>query len=159
MVPLKVPEGSEHSPLMRAEHVLRDFVALFVMPVFAFANAGVHLGGLSFADLLAPIPLGIALGLFLGKQLGVFGFAWAGVQLGLCKLPAGVTWAQAYGAALLAGIGFTMSLFIGTLAFADPEHAAAVRIGVLSGSLLSGIGGYVVLRWLAAPRAIPATAS
>jgi Na+:H+ antiporter, NhaA family len=152
LVPLKVPGGSEHSPLMRAEHGLRDFVGLFVMPVFAFANAGVHLGGVKFADLFEPIPLGIALGLFLGKQIGVFGFAWAGVRLGLSRLPAGITWPQVHGAALLAGIGFTMSLFIGTLAFTDPEHAAAVRIGVLSGSILSGVAGYAVLRWVAAPR-------
>lgn len=149
MIPLRVPEGAGEPPLIRAEHALLDFVALFVMPVFAFANAGVHLGGLSLADLMAPIPLGIAMGLFFGKQLGVFGFAWAGVRLGLCSLPEGVSWPQVYGAALLAGIGFTMSLFIGTLAFVDPEHAAAVRLGVLSGSLLSGVAGFLLLRKVA----------
>ncbi len=150
-IPLRTP-GEEPSPLEDAEHALHGFVALGVMPIFAFANAGVHLEGLSFADLLAPIPLGIALGLFVGKQIGVFGFAFAGARLGLCSLPPGISWLQIYGTALLAGIGFTMSLFIGTLAFADPEHAAAVRLGVLSGSLLSGIGGFVVLRWIVPAR-------
>jgi Na+:H+ antiporter, NhaA family len=147
LVPLRVPGGSAHSPLIRAEHGLGDFVGLFVMPVFAFANAGMHLGALSVSDLLAPIPLGIALGLFLGKQIGVFGFAFAAVKIGLCRLPPGIGWREIHGAALLAGIGFTMSLFIGTLAFPEPEYAAAVRLGVLSGSILSGLSGYAILRW------------
>ncbi len=150
-VPLKSNDVDETPPLKRAERALHEFVAFVVMPVFAFANAGVHLGGLSLADLVAPAPLGIALGLFLGKQIGVFGFAWAGVRLGLCRLPEGVTWGQIYGASLLAGIGFTMSLFIGALAFTSLEHATAVRLGVLSGSLLSGLAGYAVLRWAARP--------
>jgi len=150
-IPHRVPEGPEASPLGRLEHALHPWVMLLVMPLFAFANAGVALAGLSPAALLAPIPLGIALGLFAGKQLGVFGFAWAAVRAGICRLPDGVGWAQIYGAGLLAGIGFTMSLFIGALAFPSAEHAAAVRLGVLSGSILSGITGYVVLRFLAAP--------
>jgi NhaA family Na+:H+ antiporter len=141
------------SLLHRLEMDLHPWVAFLVMPAFAFANAGVALGGLSLADALAPIPLGIALGLFFGKQLGVFGFAWLAARLGLCRLPRGVTWLQIYGVALFAGIGFTMSLFIGTLAFADPAHAAAVRLGVLSGSLLSAVAGIVVLRLATAPRA------
>ena len=98
------------------------------------------------ADLLAPIPLGIALGLFAGKQVGVLGFTWVATRVGICRLPEGVSWVQIYGAALLAGIGFTMSLFIGALAFSDPEHASAVRIGVLTGSTLSAVVGYAVLR-------------
>jgi len=126
------------------------------MPIFAFANAGVSLQGLKFADLFAGIPLGIAVGLFIGKQLGIMSFVWAGVKLGIARLPEGVTWLQIYGASLLAGIGFTMSLFIGTLAFSDPEHAAAVRIGVLTGSLFSAIAGAVVLR-LASPAAAEET--
>jgi len=150
-IPLRVPEAAGGSPLHRLEETLHPWVAFFVMPVFAFANAGVALTGLSLADLLAPIPLGIALGLFVGKQVGVFGFAWVATKLGICRLPDGVGWMHVYGAALLAGIGFTMSLFIGTLAFADPEHAAAVRLGVLSGSTLSGLAGYAVLRFLAVP--------
>ncbi len=145
-VPLRTGDTTQKPPLVRAEHALYGFVTLFVMPLFAFANAGVQLGGMSLSDLVAPLPLGIALGLFVGKQIGVFGFTWAGVALGLCRLPEGVTWRHVYGAGALAGIGFTMSLFIGTLAFDGPELQNAVRLGVLSGSLMSGIVGYLVLR-------------
>ena len=156
-VPLRTGDATQTPPLVRAEHALYGFVTLFVMPMFAFANAGIHLGGLSLSDLVAPLPLGIALGLFVGKQLGVFGFAWVGVALGLCRLPEGVTWRHVYGAGALAGIGFTMSLFIGTLAFEGPERQSAVRLGVLCGSLLSGIVGYLALRGLArAPAAVAA---
>ncbi len=150
-IPLRVPDTGKPAPLLKLEHELHPWVAFFVMPVFAFANAGVSLSGLSVADLFAPIPLGIALGLFLGKQLGVFGFAWLAARAGICRLPEGATWFQIYGVALLAGIGFTMSLFIGTLAFTDPEHAAAVRLGVLSGSTLSALAGYVILRMASRP--------
>ncbi|MBE0532874.1 MAG: Na+/H+ antiporter NhaA [Rhodospirillales bacterium] len=145
-IPLRVPGGSESSPLHHLEHVLLPWVAFGVMPIFAFANAGVSLTGFSLNTLLAPVPLGIALGLFIGKQVGILGFSWAAIRLGVCAMPAGVNWAQMHGIAILAGIGFTMSLFIGTLAFADPANAAAVRFGVLSGSLLSGITGYWLLR-------------
>ncbi|MCY3670786.1 MAG: Na+/H+ antiporter NhaA [Alphaproteobacteria bacterium] len=149
-IPLRTKDAaSAPPPLVRAEHGLHGFVALFVMPVFAFANAGVNLGGFSPGDFLSPIPLGIAAGLFFGKQVGIFGLTWAGVRLGICRLPEGVNWLQVYGASALAGIGFTMSLFIGALAFGDPAHQAAMRLGVLSGSLLSGIVGYTVLRWFA----------
>ena len=152
MIPLRVP-GDEISPLRRLELELHPWVVFLVMPLFAFANAGVALGGLSLDDLLAPVPLGIAAGLLVGKQVGVFGFAWVGVKMGICRLPDGVTWIHVYGAGLLAGIGFTMSLFIGTLAFADPNMATAVRLGVLSGSFLSGVAGYMVLRFATGPRA------
>ena len=145
-IPLRTGDASTTPPLVRAEHGLHGFVTLFVMPVFAFANAGVHLGGLSLGDFVSPIPLGIAAGLLAGKQLGIFGLTWAGVRLGICRLPEGVTWLHVYGASALAGIGFTMSLFIGTLAFDDPVHQAEVRLGVLSGSLLSGVIGYAILR-------------
>ena len=155
-IPLQAHDAEGRSPLRRLEHALHPWVVFGIMPVFAFGNAGVTLTGLSLDDLIAPIPLGIALGLFVGKQIGVLGFAWVGSRLGLCQLPEGVGWMQAYGVALLAGIGFTMSLFIGTLAFADPEHAAAVRLGVLSGSILSAILGYAVLR-LSAPFPTPQT--
>ncbi len=148
-IPLRTGDASTTPPLLRAEHGLHGFVALFVMPVFAFANAGVHLGGISLGDVLSPIPLGIAAGLFFGNQIGIFGLTWAGVRIGVCRLPEGVTWLHVYGASALAGIGFTMSLFIGALAFDDPDYQAAVRIGVLSGSLLSGIVGCTVLRWFA----------
>ena len=150
-IPLRSNDASATPPLVRAEHGLHGFVTLFVMPAFAFANAGVHLGGITLGDFVASVPLGIAAGLLIGKQLGIFGFTWAGVRLGLFRLPEGVTWMHVYGASALAGIGFTMSLFIGTLAFDSPELQAAVRLGVLSGSLLSGCIGYAVLRWMSGP--------
>lgn len=140
-IPLRACNDDQQSPLKEVEHGLAPWVAFGVMPIFAFANAGVALHGLSLKDLFAGIPLGIAAGLFIGKQIGIMGFVWAGVKLGIARLPDGVTWMQIYGVSLLAGIGFTMSLFIGTLAFSDPEHAAAVRIGVLAGSLLSALAG------------------
>ena len=145
-IPLKSTNAEGKSPLKEIEHGLAPWVAFGIMPIFAFANAGVSLQGLTFADLFAGIPLGIAAGLFIGKQLGIMAFVWAGVKLGIARLPDGVTWLQIYGVSLLAGIGFTMSLFIGTLAFSDPEQAEAVRIGVLAGSLLSAILGALVLR-------------
>jgi NhaA family Na+:H+ antiporter len=149
MVALTVPlrtRDTTPSPLLSLEHGLKPWVAYCIMPAFAFANAGVALRGMSVADLIAPVPLGIALGLFIGKQAGVMGFAWLGVRSGICGLPKGTTWMQLYGVSLLAGIGFTMSLFIGTLAFTDAEITNLVRLGVLSGSCLSGIVGFVVLR-------------
>jgi NhaA family Na+:H+ antiporter len=159
LVALTVPlhtQGQKPPPLLSLEHGLKPWVAYLIMPVFAFANAGVALGGLSVADLLAPVPLGVALGLFIGKQAGVAGFAWLGVRLGLCRLPSGASWRQMYGLALLAGVGFTMSLFIGTLAFSDAETTNGVRLGVLCGSILSAIAGYIVLqRALPAPRRAP----
>lgn len=147
-IPLNVKGGEdEPSPLKQIEHGLAPWVAFGIMPIFAFANAGVSLQGLSFNDLFSGIPLGIAAGLFLGKQLGIMAFVWAAVKLGISRLPDGCTWLQVYGVSVLAGIGFTMSLFIGTLAFSDPEHAAAIRIGVLTGSILSAVVGYLVLRY------------
>ena len=145
-VPLAKPNPETPSPLTRAEHGLHIWVAFLILPLFAFANAGVSLKGLSFADLLSPVPLGIAAGLFLGKQLGVFSACWIAVKLGLAKLPEGANWWQVYAVACLTGVGFTMSLFIGTLAFDDPELLNGVRLGVLMGSLLSGVLGYTVLR-------------
>jgi Na+:H+ antiporter, NhaA family len=153
-IPLRTPHGE--SPLRRLEHMLHPWVTYAILPVFAFANAGVSLVGLALADLFQPVPLGIALGLFLGKQVGVLGATLAAVRLGWASLPAGASWGQFYGVALLTGIGFTMSLFIGTLAFPDPSYGAAVRIGVLGGSILSALAGYAVLRMAAAepvPRA------
>jgi NhaA family Na+:H+ antiporter len=133
------------SPLKNLEHGLAPGVAFLVLPLFAFANAGVSLRGLQIADIFAPLPLGIALGLFLGKQMGVFGFTWLGVKTGLCRLPSSTSWAQIYGVACLTGIGFTMSLFIGTLAFDTGDQINAVRIGVLLGSALSATLGFLVL--------------
>jgi len=145
-IPLRGGDKGEWSPLKEVEHDLAPWVGFGILPVFAFANAGVSLQELAPSSLFAGIPLGIAAGLFVGKQLGIMGFVWAGVKLGIARLPDGVTWRQIYGVAILAGIGFTMSLFIGTLAFSDPEQAAAVRIGVLAGSLLSAVAGAFVLR-------------
>ena len=134
------------SPLHSLEHGLAPYVLFLIVPIFAFANAGVSLEGLSLADLMAPLPLGIALGLVLGKQIGVFGLTWLTVKSGLAQLPHGVTWVHIYGLACLAGIGFTMSLFIGSLSFGDAALMDAVRLGVLSGSLVSGLIGFTVLR-------------
>ncbi len=145
-IPLRGGKDEDVAPLMAIEHGLAPWVAFGVMPIFAFANAGVSLQGLSFSDIFGPIPLGIAAGLFLGKQIGIMGFVWASIRLGISRLPDGVTWPQIYGVSVLAGIGFTMSLFIGTLAFSDPGHAAAVRIGVLTGSTASALVGYLILR-------------
>ena len=146
-IPLRsTAPGEREPPLKRLEHALHPWVAFGVLPAFAFANAGVSLAGLSLGSFLEPLPLGILLGLFLGKQVGVLGFVWLGVRAGFCRLPAGVTWLQLYGVSLLAGIGFTMSLFIGTLAFEDASFSAGIRIGVLGGSILSAGLGYLVLR-------------
>lgn len=140
------------SPLIKLEKMLHPWVLFAIMPVFAFANAGVSLSGLSLGALVAPLPLGIMLGLFVGKQLGVFGAAWLAIKSGICQKPESVSWVQLYGVSIIAGIGFTMSLFIGTLAFSDPEHTTAVRLGVLSGSFLSAIFGYLVLRFASQPQ-------
>jgi NhaA family Na+:H+ antiporter len=144
-VPLRGAKDSGESPLRHLEHTLHPWVSYGILPVFAFANAGVSLTGLSLGAVLDPVTLGVALGLFLGKQIGVMGTTWAAVRLGIGSAPAGTSWLQFYGLALLTGIGFTMSLFIGTLAFQAPELNDAVRIGVLSGSLLCAVAGYLVL--------------
>ena len=153
VIPMRDPANPKHSPLRALEHDLHPSVAYVILPVFAFANAGVSFEGVRLATLLEPVPLGIAAGLFLGKQFGVFLFSWLAVQLRLARLPAGVTWPQVYGTALLCGIGFTMSLFIGSLAFenAGPQYGASVRLGIIVGSLLSAVAGFLLLR-LALPR-------
>ncbi len=150
-IPLRAKTEDGESPLEHLEHALHPWVAFAILPFFAFANAGVSLEGLTFASLLAPVPLGIAAGLFIGKQIGVFGLSYGAVRLGLAKLPQGISWLQIYGLSFLTGIGFTMSLFIGTLAYDDLEHATGVRLGVLLGSLLSAVGGYLLLRFSSAP--------
>ena len=149
----KDPSFHEEPPLQRLEHGLHPWVAFVVLPVFAFANAGVSLEGLTFGSLLAPVTLGIMLGLFVGKQIGVFGAVWLAVKLGLARKPDGVSWGMIYGVSILCGIGFTMSLFIGGLAFEGPEAARAVRVGVLAASALAAVYGLAVLR--AATRAQP----
>ena len=111
----------------------------------AATNAGVALGGISFATFLQPITLGVAAGLFFGKQIGILGACWLGVKLGIAKLPVRANWVQVYGVSLLCGIGFTISLFIGALAFTSPDNVAAAKLGVLAGSLIAGVGGWLVL--------------
>ncbi|MEQ8742240.1 Na+/H+ antiporter NhaA [Parasphingorhabdus sp.] len=148
-IPLNAKDGS--SPLKHLEHILHPWTAFLVLPIFAFANAGVALAGLRISDLLAPLALGIAAGLVVGKQLGVFGFMFLATKVGLVQRPAGVSWLQLYGLACLTGIGFTMSLFIGNLAFVDPEQIETVKLGVISGSVISGVLGYCLLRFASAP--------
>ncbi len=142
------------SPLHALENGLTPYVFYGIVPIFAFANAGVVLAGMSFSDLLAPLPLGIALGLVLGKMVGVFGVTFAMVKLGFARLPHGVNWTHVYGVACLAGIGFTMSLFIGSLSFEDAASMNAVRLGVLSGSVVSALLGYGVLMWAGRSREV-----
>jgi len=153
-VPARGPGHPDHPPLRTLEHALHPWVAFGILPIFAFANAGVSLAGLSLGDLLQPIPLGIVVGLFAGKQVGVFAFSWLAVRLGLARLPSGVEFKHVYGAAVICGIGFTMSLFIGMLAFENTASGEVVvidRLGVLAGSLVSALVGYVVLH-LVLPR-------
>lgn len=148
-IPIRGHHAQSQSPLHRIEHGLHPWVAFGILPLFAFANAGVSLTGVSFTDLLAPLPLGIAAGLVLGKQLGVFGATFLAVKAGLANRPTGANWAHIYGVACLTGIGFTMSLFIGTLAFGDAALLDQVRLGVLSGSVVSALLGVAIL--MAAP--------
>jgi NhaA family Na+:H+ antiporter len=133
------------SPLRRLERALQPWVAFLVVPLFGFANAGVALGGLTIDAMVQPVPLGVAAGLFLGKQAGVLAFSWAAIRLGVAEFPAGATSREFYGVALLCGIGFTMSLFIGALAFPASGFQDAAKIGVVTGSALSAISGSAVL--------------
>jgi len=149
-VPLKDRHGK--SPLHAVEHGLSPYVLYLIVPVFAFANAGVVLKGLTWGDVFSPLTLGIALGLIAGKQAGVFGATWLMVRSGLAPMPAGADWMQVYGIACLAGIGFTMSLFIGSLSFSDAALMNEVRVGVLAASAISAVLGYGVLRRRAARR-------
>ena len=145
-IPLAPRPGEKQGMLERLEESLHPWVTFGVLPAFAFANAGVSLAGLTLANLAGTIPMGIALGLFLGKPIGIFGCSFAAIALKLAGKPEGATWPQLFGVAILGGIGFTMSLFIGMLAFAGPGHAAEIRIGVLAGSVASALAGYLVLR-------------
>ncbi len=139
---------SAASPLHRLEHALHPWVAFAIVPLFGFANAGVDISGLTAAQIVAPLPLGIAAGLFIGKQVGIFGSVWLAVRFGIAGRLRGATWLQVYGVAMLCGIGFTMSLFIGGLAFpGKPLLVEEAKIGILMGSLLSALLGYAVLRF------------
>lgn len=154
-IPLRVPVGIDESPLHRLEHALHPWVAFGVLPIFAFANAGVSLAGLSTRDLSQAVPLGIMLGLFFGKQVGIFALCWLPVKLRIALLPPGVSWSQIYGGAILCGIGFTMSLFIASLAFGENGgmHRGLERLAILIASLVSGLIGYLYLR-LILPRTL-----
>jgi Na+:H+ antiporter, NhaA family len=148
-IPLRLSVGRPDdptSPLHALEHAIHPWSAYLILPIFGFANAGVSLAGFSPRMLLDPVTLGVALGLFVGKQVGVFGFVLAAVKLGLAKRPARANWGQIYGVALLCGVGFTMSLFIGLLAFANaPALEAEVKVGVLAGSIACMLAGALVL--------------
>ncbi|MBV1922266.1 MAG: Na+/H+ antiporter NhaA [Pseudomonadales bacterium] len=146
-IPLEVKNYEGHPMLTHMEHALHPWVAFVILPLFAFANAGVSMAGISIDALLNPIPLGIGAGLFIGKQVGIFGACWIAIKLGLAKIPAGATWLQFYAVSVLCGIGFTMSLFIGSLAF-ETESAAylvQVKLGVLVGSLFSAVLGSILI--------------
>lgn len=134
------------TPLQRFEHGLTPWVSFFIMPLFALANAGVFLGGNIMDSLLDPISIGIILGLFVGKQVGIFLFSWISIKAGLSSKPEGVDWKNLYGAGILAGIGFTMSLFISNLAFTDNELIDIAKVGILTASLISGIAGFIILK-------------
>ncbi len=146
-IPLKT-NNPDVSPLKIMEHDLHALVAFFVLPVFAFANAGISLAGVGAEQVFHPVPTGIALGLFFGKQIGVFGCCWLAVKVGITRLPRGMSWGSLYGTAALCGIGFTMSLFIGSLAFgaSDASLLFDERLGIIIGSLASGVLGYLILR-------------
>jgi len=144
-IPHRIKE-KDFSLLIKLEHAISPYVAFLIMPIFAFANAGVSLGGLSLSSLLQPVPLGILLGLFVGKQVGVMAFSFLAVRLGAAQMPDNSSWLSLYGVSILTGIGFTMSLFVGNLAFVENlEYIDGVKIGVLSGSLLSTVCGYFLL--------------
>ncbi|UVW36095.1 Na+/H+ antiporter NhaA [SAR92 clade bacterium H455] len=148
-IPLKLKNKSGQEMLPHLEHSLHPWVSFVILPLFAFSNAGISLTGVSLDALLNPVPLGIAAGLFVGKQVGIFGACWLAIKLGLAKLPEGATWMQFYAVTILCGIGFTMSLFIGSLAFEaqDAAYMIDVKLGVLVGSLLSAVAGSILISW------------
>jgi NhaA family Na+:H+ antiporter len=144
VIPLHTKSGG--TPLEDLEHGLKPWVSFLIVPIFAFANAGVPLAGMGLDALFAPLTMGIIVGLFVGKQFGILGATWLAVRAGLSPKPAGATWLQIYGVAILCGIGFTMSLFIGSLSFSDPALQDRIRLGVIVGSLASAIVGVLVLK-------------
>jgi len=148
-IPMRSRDEPDRSPLQELEHDLHEVVAFGVLPLFAFVNAGISFAGMSFADVMHPISMGVATGLFVGKQAGVFLFCFLAIRLGIARLPEGAGWGALYGVAILSGVGFTMSLFIDTLAFenlpADTLFDFDARLGILLGSALSGVIGYFVL--------------
>lgn len=147
-IPMRDKSNPKYSPVKTMEHDLHLPVSFFILPVFAFANSGINFSGMSFDQVLHPVPVGIALGLFIGKQLGVFSLCWLTVKLKLAELPKGMNWASLYGLSALCGIGFTMSLFIGALAFKESTTPLMFdeRLGIICGSLLSGLLGFFILK-------------
>ncbi|WP_240205990.1 Na+/H+ antiporter NhaA [Vibrio sp. CyArs1] len=147
-IPLKGNEG-EKSPLKHIEHALHPYVAFLILPIFAFANAGISLEGVSMSGLTSMLPLGIAVGLLVGKPLGIFSFSWLAVKLGVAKLPDGVDFKQVFAVSVLCGIGFTMSIFISSLAFTgvSPEFDTYARLGILMGSTTAAVLGYILLNF------------
>ncbi len=148
-IPLRAVDAEGHAPARHLEHSLHPWVAFMILPLFAFANAGIPFEGLSLSAVLEPVPAGIALGLFFGKQIAIFGTVWLAVKLRLGALSRDITWPMLWGMSLLCGIGFTMSLFIGSLAFTpgDPYFGIADRLGVITGTLASAIAGFLVLHF------------
>lgn len=160
-IPIRSKADPQVSPLKELEHDLHSVVAFFVLPAFAFANAGINLSGVSYEQLFHDVPIGIALGLFVGKQLGIFSLCWLCIKMKIADLPSGVSWLSLYGISALAGIGFTMSLFIGSLAFEETGVNLLFdeRLGIIFGSLASGLAGYAILRVsLRADKPVPETA-
>ena len=151
-IPIRVKDAQGRVPLHHLEHALHPWVAFAIVPLFGFANAGVSFAGMTLASLFEPVTLGIAAGLFVGKQIGILGAILGAVVLGISARPQGATWLHLYAMAVVCGIGFTMSLFIGTLAFEDPSYAAPVRLGVLAGSLASTLLGLALFRLCPAAR-------
>ncbi|MDG1750480.1 MAG: Na+/H+ antiporter NhaA [Thalassotalea sp.] len=145
-IPIKGKVG-EPSPLKSLEHNLHSLVAFIVLPIFAFSNAGINFTGVGLEEVVSPVPLGIILGLVIGKQIGVFGFCFVAIKLGLAKLPDNVNWTLLYGVSMLCGVGFTMSLFVGSLAFEQNSTSPLFqdRLGIVVGSLISGISGYLLI--------------
>jgi len=150
MIPLtsKDKEGKSFSMANEMEHDLRNWVAFMILPLFAFVNAGVDLKGISVEEMAGPVPLGIMLGLFIGKQIGVFGFSWLAIKMGLASMPKDSNWTLLYGVSVLTGIGFTMSLFVDSLAYNDTQiYQYADKLAILLGSFLSATVGYLILRF------------
>lgn len=144
-IPIIHPRRPHERPCQDLEHILHPWVAFFILPLFALANAGIPLGGITLTNLTDPVTLGIILGLFIGKQVGIFAAIYAGIKMGFSPKPEGASWSQIYGVGILCGIGFTMSLFIGGLAYTDDALQIEVRLGVIIGSILSAIVGYMFL--------------
>lgn len=154
-IPIKAKDenGNVFSPLKQFEHELHYWVAFLVLPLFAFVNAGLDVSQVKLTDMLEPVPLGIFMGLFFGKQLGVFGLSWIAIKLGWAKLPKGSNFGMLYGLSALTGIGFTMSLFVNSLAFEDsPIYGYADKMSILLASLTSGLLGYLIIKWASKKR-------